>query len=175
MYACVSLENHVVFWERIPCHPAIEIGHRVGLRIGVPQGNCLWGEEIPAPRDSHKYIFIGGLPDRPLVPGTIAGVCTMHCVEEKDSTIPDLLALLSESNIDTRWRAAAALSRAGPRAVDPLMKKLFDDDANVRVLAIWALGRIGDGRALASIARSAEGESGPVALAAEGALSRLKR
>lgn len=99
----------------------------------------------------------------------------MQCIEEKDYTIPDLVALLSESNIDARWRAAAVLSRAGAKAVDPLMKKLFDDDENVRVLAIWALGRIGDSRALASIARSADNDQGPIALAAEGAMSRLKK
>jgi len=99
----------------------------------------------------------------------------MQCTEEKEYTIPDLLALLSESNIDTRWRAAAALSRAGPQAVDPLMKKLFDDDENVRVLAIWALGRLGDKRAIDQIARYAEIDKGPVTLAAEGALSRMRR
>lgn len=99
----------------------------------------------------------------------------MQCIEEKDYTIPDLLALLSKSNIDTRWRAASALSRAGPQAVDPLMKKLFDDDENVRILAIWALGRLGDSRAMAQIARYAEIGKGPVALAAEGALSRMRR
>lgn len=99
----------------------------------------------------------------------------MQCIEEREYTIPDLLALLSESNIDTRWRAAAALSRAGSRAVDPLLKKLFDDDENVRILAIWALGRIGDSRAIAPISRSADGDRGPLALAAEGALSRMRK
>jgi len=53
--------------------------------------------------------------------------------------------------------------------------KLFDDDQNVRVLAIWALGRIGDARAIGAISRSAEGGEDPVNLAAEGALSRLQR
>jgi HEAT repeat protein len=99
----------------------------------------------------------------------------MYCIEEKEYTISDLLSLLSESNIDTRWKAAAALGRAGSQAVDPLLKKLFDDDENVRVLAIWALGRIGDSRAIAPITRSADGDLGPVALAAEGALSRIRK
>jgi HEAT repeat protein len=99
----------------------------------------------------------------------------MQCLEENEYTIHDLLTLLSESNIDSRWRAAAALGRAGSQAVDPLLKKLFDDDENVRVLAIWALGRIGDSRAIDPIARTADCDSGPVALAAEGALSRIRK
>jgi HEAT repeat protein len=83
--------------------------------------------------------------------------------------------LLARSDIDDRWSAAARLGRAGPAAVDPLLMKICDDDQNVRVLAIWALGRIGDARAIGPISRSAEGDEGPVSLAAEGALSRLQR
>lgn len=99
----------------------------------------------------------------------------MQCIEDNENKIPDLLSLLSRSDIDTRWRAAAALARSGPPAVDPLLLKLFDDDQNVRVLAIWALGRIGDPRSIGPISRAAEGDQGPVALAAEGALSRMKQ
>jgi HEAT repeat protein len=54
------------------------------------------------------------------------------------------------------------------------MLKLFDDDQNVRVLAIWALGKIGDARAIGPISRAADRDQGPVGLAAEGALSRIK-
>jgi len=97
----------------------------------------------------------------------------MQCIEEENNKIPDLIGLLSHRDIDTRWRAATALSRAGPSAVDPLMLKLFDDDQNVRVLAIWALGKIGDARAVGPISRAADGEQGPISLAAEGALSRI--
>jgi HEAT repeat protein len=99
----------------------------------------------------------------------------VQCVEEDPHSIPELVALLARSDIDTRWRAAAELGRAGSPAVDPLLMKLFDDDQNVRVLAIWALGRIGDARAIGPISRSAEGDEGPLSLAAEGALSRLQR
>ncbi|MFA5294128.1 MAG: HEAT repeat domain-containing protein [Methanoregulaceae archaeon] len=99
----------------------------------------------------------------------------MQCFEEEEPTITDLIRLLARSDIDTRWRAATALVREGGAAVDPLLMKLFDDDQNVRVLAIWALGRIGDARAIGPISRSAEGDEGPVSMAAEGALSRMQK
>ena len=99
----------------------------------------------------------------------------MQCIEEMNNKIPELIGLLSHRDIDTRWRAAAALSRVGSPAVNPLMMKLFDDDQNVRVLAIWALGKIGDARAIGPISRAADTEKGPVNLAAEGALSRMRQ
>jgi HEAT repeat protein len=98
----------------------------------------------------------------------------MQCIDEKEYTIPDLIGLLSHRDVDTRWRAATALSREGQSAVDPLMRKLFDDDQNVRVLAIWALGKIGDSRAIGPISRAADGDQGPISLAAEGAMSRIR-
>jgi HEAT repeat protein len=96
-------------------------------------------------------------------------------MEENTTNIPELIGLLSHRDIDTRWRAAMALSRKGANAVNPLMIKLFDDDENVRVLAIWALGKIGDARAIGPISRLADTEHGPVNLAAEGALSRMRK
>ena len=99
----------------------------------------------------------------------------MKCLEETEYSIQDLIGLLEHSDIESRWRAATALSRIGHTAVDPLLKKMFDDDPNVRVLAIWALGKIGDCRAYEPVCRSAEEETGFVRLAAEGALSRLKK
>lgn len=68
-----------------------------------------------------------------------------------------------------------ALSREGSPAVNPLMIKLFDDDQNVRILAIWALGKIGDARAIGPISRAVDTEKGLVSLAAEGALSRMEQ
>ena len=98
----------------------------------------------------------------------------MQCIEEKFQTVPELLGLLSQKDIDVRWRAATALSKAGSSAVDPLLMKLFDDDKNVRILAIWALGEIGDARVLEAISRAVDSKKGPVSLAAEGALNRMR-
>ena len=48
-----------------------------------------------------------------------------------------------------RWNAAEALGRLGdPRAVEPLVDTLWDDDARVRIKVAWALGMLGDPRAL---------------------------
>ena len=54
-----------------------------------------------------------------------------------------------DDNEGTRWNAAEALGRLGdPRAVEPLIDTLWDDDARVRLKAAWALGMLGDPRAL---------------------------
>src|SRR5208282_3068775 len=50
----------------------------------------------------------------------------------------------SDDNEGTRWNAAEALGRLGdPRAVEPLIDTLWDDDARVRLKAVWALGMLG--------------------------------
>ena len=85
----------------------------------------------------------------------------------------DLLPLLRDQEIEVRWRAASALSACGAAAVDPLLKHLYDDDRNVRILSIWALGRIGDPRASGPISRSLYDEDALVRMASEGALSRI--
>jgi len=40
-----------------------------------------------------------------------------------------------------------------PTAVDPLIETLWDDDSRVRLKAAWALGRIGDRRAIPPLHR----------------------
>lgn len=95
----------------------------------------------------------------------------MHCMENED--IPELLGYLEHQDIDMRWSAAVLLCRKGAAAVDPLLKKVYHHDDNVRVLAIWALGRIGDKRAGEPIARMLDDENEIIRLASEGALSRL--
>ena len=60
-----------------------------------------------------------------------------------------LIAMLSDDNEGTRWKAAESLGRLGDaRAVEPLIDTLWDDDARVRLKAAYALGMLGDPRAL---------------------------
>jgi HEAT repeat protein len=88
-------------------------------------------------------------------------------------SMDELFSLLRNQEIDVRWRAASLLSSCGAAAVEPLLKHLYDDDQNIRILSIWALGRIGDPRAVGPISRSLHDDDSFVRMACEGALSRL--
>jgi HEAT repeat protein len=90
-------------------------------------------------------------------------------------TMNKLLLLFHHREIDIRWKAAVSISRYGARAVEPLLKQIYDDDQNVRILSIWALGRIGDERAISPITRSLREDNDLIRMASEGALSRLNR
>jgi len=71
-----------------------------------------------------------------------------------DERLAHFIALLSDDDEVSRWKAAEALGRIGdPAAVDELISSLWDDDARVRLKAAWALGQIGDQRAIPSLRR----------------------
>ena len=54
----------------------------------------------------------------------------------------------------TAGRQQRSLGRIGdPVAVDPLIDTLWDDDSRVRLKAAWALGQIGDQRAIRPLQR----------------------
>lgn len=91
------------------------------------------------------------------------------------TNIDDLVALLSHRETDVRWKAASALGARGDAALEPLLKKLYDDDPNVRVLSIWALGRTGSPEAAGYLERFVHDENSLIAIASEGAISRLSR
>jgi len=62
------------------------------------------------------------------------------------STLPELIAALSDSDIETRIVAAQALGAMGPdaeTAVPALTRNLYYDVPHVRTAAAWALGEIG--------------------------------
>ena len=75
--------------------------------------------------------------------------------EQEDDTghrFGHYLRMLSDENPGNRWKAAESLGRLkDPRGADPLIDALFDDDDRVRKKVAWALGEIGDQRALAPL------------------------
>jgi HEAT repeat protein len=91
------------------------------------------------------------------------------------ANMDELVSLLSHRDTETRWKAACALGECGDAALEPLLKKLYDDDPNVRVLSIWALGKSGNPRALGYLERFVHDENLLIAMASEGAISRLSR
>ncbi len=68
--------------------------------------------------------------------------------------IADLIERLQSRNEAERKAAASALVVAGPEAVAPLIKALCSGDWRARASAAWALGRIGDARAIVPLARA---------------------
>lgn len=75
-------------------------------------------------------------------------------IPRKEQRIAHFIRQLSSDDEVTRWRSAEELGRIGdPVAVDPLIEALWDDDARVRLKAVWALGAIGDMRAVPSLRR----------------------
>jgi HEAT repeat protein len=89
--------------------------------------------------------------------------------------VNELLPLLRHKEVETRWKAARALGVAGTVAVEPLLSQIYDDDPAVRILSIWALGRIRDKRAVEPITRSLHDENFIIRMASEGALSRITK
>ena len=62
-----------------------------------------------------------------------------------------------------------------PRAVDPLIPLLKDPKKQVRKNAAWALGIIGDDRAVATLTASLDDPDGDVRTATREALDAIKK
>jgi hypothetical protein len=72
--------------------------------------------------------------------------------DDEKKRIAHYLLMLSDDNPASRWKAAESLGRLkDPRATEPLIDALFDEDARVRMKVAWALGSIGEDRALAPL------------------------
>lgn len=70
------------------------------------------------------------------------------------------LGNLTSDDPSLRWGAAHSLGRMNnPRAIEPLISVLDDEDWRVRFKAVWALGRLGDLRVLPFLRRLSRDES----------------
>lgn len=85
-----------------------------------------------------------------------------------------LTRVLGVDELSVRWKAAVALTDIGPPAVEDLIQCLIDEKACVRSSAAWALGAIGDKRALTPLKRSMEDVSPDVRREAVEALRKLQ-
>ena len=72
-----------------------------------------------------------------------------------------------------RKAVASALVKIGPPAVDPLLAALKHADVEVRTLAAWSLGRLGDKRAVGLLAAALKDKDEQVRAAAAGALKGI--
>ena len=94
--------------------------------------------------------------------------------DTSQNRIPDLIRDLSHRNEDIRWAAASALARIGTSAVDPLVTALDDKDSVVRLRAAWALGQIGDKRAVERLILTLRDGDWSVRMRAAEALGKLR-
>ena len=89
--------------------------------------------------------------------------------------IEPLIATLKDNNKLVRREASTALSRMGEPAVDPLIGILDDEDWKVRGAAAWALGNIGDEKAIPALEKLLDDESGFVKQGAQSAIASIKK
>jgi nitrite reductase/ring-hydroxylating ferredoxin subunit len=95
-------------------------------------------------------------------------------MDTSENRIPELIRDLSHRNEEIRWAAASALAQIGTPAVEPLIAALDDKDSVVRLRAAWALGRIGDERAVKKLISTLRDGDWSVRMRAADALGRLR-
>lgn len=88
--------------------------------------------------------------------------------------ITPLIETLKDDNKWVRREASGALSKMGESAVDPLLGILDDADWKVRGAAAWALGSIGDKRAIEPLKKALDDKSGYVKKVAAEKLKNLE-
>ena len=80
--------------------------------------------------------------------------------EKREEMVAYFLENLSSDNPSLRFGAAHSLGRMNdPRAIEPLLGMLDDDDWRVRFKVVWALGRLGDLSVLPFLQRLSRDES----------------
>lgn len=84
--------------------------------------------------------------------------------QERDAKREEMFAYflrnLTSDNPSLRFGAAHSLGRMNdPRAIEPLIALLNDEDWRVRFKTVWALGRLGDLRVLAFLSPLSRDES----------------
>ena len=87
--------------------------------------------------------------------------------------IEQLIANLGCRDQRAALRAEGRLIKIGSVAVEALMVATFSEDAQVRFRSVWALGKIGDPRALTVIAALTEDRDARVAYDAATVLAEL--
>ncbi len=95
-------------------------------------------------------------------------------MDTSQERVRELIRDLSHRNEDIRWAAASALARIGAAAVEPLIAALDDKDSVVRLRAAWALGRIGDERAVGKLVSTLRDGDWSVRMRAADALGTLR-
>ena len=91
-----------------------------------------------------------------------------------EKAIPALIAALKDNNKLVRREASTAVSRMSG-AVDPLIETLADEDWKVRGAAAWALGNLGDEKAIPELEKLLDDESSFVKAGAKRAIESINK
>lgn len=91
-----------------------------------------------------------------------------------EKAIPALIAALKDNNKLVRREASTAVSRMSG-AVDTLIETLADEDWKVRGAAAWALGNLGDEKAIPELEKLLDDESSFVKAGAKSAIESINK
>ena len=91
------------------------------------------------------------------------------------ASIDPLIKTLYDNNKMLRREASTALSHMGDDAVDPLLEIVDDEDWRVRGAAIWALGGIGNEKALDAAKKLVNDEKNYVVVGAKFAIDNIEK
>jgi nitrite reductase/ring-hydroxylating ferredoxin subunit len=94
-------------------------------------------------------------------------------MDDSEKRIQELIRQLANRSEDIRWAAAYSLAKIGTPAAGPLILALDDKDSVVRLRAAWALGRIGDLRAVDKLKKTLHDGDWSVRMRAAQALGNL--
>jgi hypothetical protein len=120
------------------------------------------GEEMRFPPDNETNVSTGATDGgnailREPSPRGADGSVTSDGVESEtyEKKFQYYIVMLENPDPGRRWKAVESLARTGDdRAVDPLIHSLSDEDWRVRQKAAWALGYLGDPKAIPALRRA---------------------
>jgi len=95
-------------------------------------------------------------------------------MDSSQTRIEALIRDLSHKSEDVRWGAAFTLARIGIAAVDQVIPALDSKDSVVRLRAAWALGQIGDQRAVNPLIKTLRDGDWSVRMRAAESLGKLR-
>lgn len=152
-------------------HPSNDPAARA--RAGDEEGRYRAAAELDPAADGDRGVLLSLLAD-PSWRVRTAAVERLAAARDPGAVLPGLLASLSGGpTIGARDAAAAALTRIGAAAVEPLLAALSATDPDLRLASVVVLGDVGDRRAAAPLAARLADVDPNVRAAAAEALGKI--
>jgi DNA excision repair protein ERCC-2 len=142
-----------------------------------PATNMIVGSACPVPRadESRKPAAVERSRPAAKEPGPKVSVAPADAAASVDADpLGSMIARLKSSNPSLRRKAAMDLGATGnPRAVEPLIRALDDNNVKVVLNAIWSLAELGDLRAMDPLQQAYRHRDKTVKEAARNAVKRI--